>query len=52
MHGKDGGEDGMGAYLTTTVHLPKRYDIVLSGDYLQPDTESEKVFILRYPRSQ
>lgn len=41
MYGKDGGEDGMGAYLTTTVHLPKRYDIVLSGDYLQPDTESE-----------
>lgn len=37
MYGKDNSVAGMGAYLTATVHLPKRYDVVLSGDYLKTD---------------
>lgn len=37
MYGKDNDVEGMGAYLTASIHLPKRYDIVLSGDYLKTD---------------
>lgn len=37
LYGKDNSIEGMGAYLTATVHLPKRYDIVVSGDYLKTD---------------
>lgn len=38
LYGKDNAVEGMGAYLTATIHLPKRYDIVVSGDFLRTDT--------------
>lgn len=37
MYGRDKDVKSMGAYLTAAIHLPKRYDLVVSGDYLQPD---------------
>lgn len=39
MYGHDKDVKSMGAYLTAAVHLPKRYDLVVSGDYLQPDMD-------------
>lgn len=39
MYGRDKDVKSMGAYLTAAVHLPKRYDLVVSGDYLQPDMD-------------
>ena len=45
MYGRDKDVKSMGAYLTAAVHLPKRYDLVVSGDYLQPDMDqSGKLF--------
>lgn len=41
MYGKDGAIEGMGAYITAAVHLPKRYDLVISGDYLQRDMKAQ-----------
>lgn len=37
LYGKDNGTASMGAYLTATVHLPKRYDLVANGDFLKTD---------------
>lgn len=39
MYGRDKDVKSMGAYLTAAIHLPKRYDLVVSGDYLQPDMD-------------
>lgn len=45
MYGRDKDVKSMGAYLTAAIHLPKRYDLVVSGDYLQPDMDqSGKLF--------
>lgn len=37
MYGRENTTNAMGAYLTTAIHLPKRTDLVLATDYLQPN---------------
>ena len=41
MFGRDQKINSMGAYLTAAIHLPERYDLVLSADYLQPNMEQK-----------
>ncbi len=45
MFGQENNIKGMGAYLTTAIHLPKRVDLIIAGDYLQTDMDkSGKLF--------
>lgn len=42
LYGKDNSVAGMGAYLTASIHLPQRYDIVVSGDFLKTDIKMKE----------
>lgn len=37
MWGQDGEQKAHGAYMTAAFHLPKRFDVVVSGDYINTD---------------
>ena len=39
MWGKDGEQTGRGAYLTSAIHLPKRWDLVLGADYVNANLD-------------